>query len=71
MAKDLEIHLRDKLLPKPPADHQYSFGGITTEDVTEILDIEIFSKLNTVAKNGAILATNTSGLDINEIAYNR
>jgi 3-hydroxyacyl-CoA dehydrogenase len=29
---------------------------------------EIFSKLNTVAKNGAILATNTSGLDINEIA---
>ena len=29
---------------------------------------EIFSKLNTIAKQGAILATNTSGLDINEIA---
>ena len=29
---------------------------------------EIFSKLNSVAKKGAILATNTSGLDINEIA---
>ena len=29
---------------------------------------EIFSKLNNVAKKGAILATNTSGLDINEIA---
>ena len=29
---------------------------------------EIFSKLNNIAKQGAILATNTSGLDINEIA---
>ena len=29
---------------------------------------EIFSKLNTIAKPGSILATNTSGLDINEIA---
>ncbi|MDA8852391.1 3-hydroxyacyl-CoA dehydrogenase NAD-binding domain-containing protein [Hyphomicrobiales bacterium] len=29
---------------------------------------EIFSKLDTIAKQGAILATNTSGLDINEIA---
>jgi len=29
---------------------------------------EIFSKLNTIAKQGSILATNTSGLDINEIA---
>ena len=29
---------------------------------------EIFSKLNTIAKQSAILATNTSGLDINEIA---
>ena len=29
---------------------------------------EIFSKLNSVAKKSAILATNTSGLDINEIA---
>ncbi|MBT5663135.1 MAG: 3-hydroxyacyl-CoA dehydrogenase, partial [Alphaproteobacteria bacterium] len=40
------------------------------EAVFENMDLkkEIFSKLNTVAKNGAILATNTSGLDINEIA---
>ena len=40
------------------------------EAVFENMDLkkEIFSKLNNVAKKGAILATNTSGLDINEIA---
>lgn len=40
------------------------------EAVFENMDLkkEIFSKLNNIAKKGAILATNTSGLDINEIA---
>ena len=40
------------------------------EAVFENMDLkkEIFSKLNSVAKKSAILATNTSGLDINEIA---
>ena len=40
------------------------------EAVFENMDLkkEIFSKLNNVTKKGAILATNTSGLDINEIA---
>ena len=40
------------------------------EAVFENMDLkkEIFSKLNSVAKKSAILATNTSGLDIDEIA---
>jgi 3-hydroxyacyl-CoA dehydrogenase len=40
------------------------------EAVFENMDVkkEIFSKLDTIAKPGAILATNTSYLDVNEIA---
>jgi 3-hydroxyacyl-CoA dehydrogenase len=54
---------------------QVSMESLSTKDliieaVFENMDLkkEIFSQLNTVAKEGAILATNTSGLDINEIA---
>ena len=54
---------------------QISMESLSTKDliieaVFENMDLkkEIFSQLNTVAKEDAILATNTSGLDINEIA---
>ena len=36
MADDLVIHHSDKLKPKPPADHTYTFGGITTDYMLEI-----------------------------------
>ena len=54
---------------------QISMESLSTKDliieaVFENMDLkkEIFSQLDTIAKEGAILATNTSGLDINEIA---
>ena len=54
---------------------QISMESLSTKDliieaVFENMDLkkEIFLQLNTVAKEDAILATNTSGLDINEIA---
>lgn len=36
MASDLIIKKREQLRPKPPADHQYAFGGITTDYMLEI-----------------------------------
>jgi len=36
MASDLIIKKRDVLKPKPPADHQYAFGGLTTDYMLEI-----------------------------------
>ena len=43
---------------------------LVIEAVFELMDVkkEIFAKLDTIAKPGAILASNTSYLDINEIA---
>jgi 3-hydroxyacyl-CoA dehydrogenase len=40
------------------------------EAVFENMDVkkEVFGKLDRIVKQGAILATNTSGLDVNEIA---
>ena len=56
-------------------DRDVSINSLSEKDliieaVFENMDLkkEIFSKLNNIAKKGAILATNTSGLDINEIA---
>jgi 3-hydroxyacyl-CoA dehydrogenase len=45
-------------------------SDLIIEAVFEDLNLKkrIFSELNNLAKSGAILATNTSGLDINEIA---
>ena len=47
-----------------------SSKDLIIEAVFENMDLkkEIFSKLNSIAKKDAILATNTSALDINEIA---
>jgi hypothetical protein len=36
MASDLIIKKSEQLKPKPPADHQYAFGGITTDYMLEI-----------------------------------
>jgi 3-hydroxyacyl-CoA dehydrogenase len=43
---------------------------LVIEAVFELMDIkkEVFSRLDSIAKDGAILATNTSYLDVNEIA---
>lgn len=34
--KDLVIHKRKDLLPKPGPDYQYTFGGIHTDHMAEI-----------------------------------
>lgn len=34
--KDLQVIKRDQLKTKPPADHQYVFGGLTTDYILEI-----------------------------------
>ena len=36
MANDLTIEKREELKEKPPADHQYSFGGLSTDYMLEI-----------------------------------
>src|SRR5690606_38920163 len=45
-------------------------ADIVIEAVFETMEVkeQVFKKLDQVAKQGAILATNTSGLDINQIA---
>ena len=35
-ASDLELKLSTNLRPKPGPDHQYAFGGITTDHMLEI-----------------------------------
>jgi len=34
--KDLKFIKREELKPKPAADHQYVFGGVTTDYILEI-----------------------------------
>lgn len=55
-----------------PADSMDDLGDadVVIEAVYENLDLkkEIFSKLDTIMKPGALLATNTSGLDVDAIA---
>ena len=36
MASDLELNLTKNPTPKPGPDHQYAFGGITTDHMLEI-----------------------------------
>lgn len=36
MASDITIHKPKELRPKPGPDHQYTFGGITTDYMLEI-----------------------------------
>ena len=45
-------------------------ADLVIEAVSESLDLkkEIFAKLDAICKPGAVLATNTSALDVNEIA---
>ena len=65
-----DVEKRMSLINGDVSINSLSKKDLIIEAVFENMDLkkEIFSKLNTVAKNGAILATNTSGLDINEIA---
>ena len=65
-----DVEKRMSLINGDVSINSLSEKDLIIEAVFENMDLkkEIFSKLNTVAKNGAILATNTSGLDINEIA---
>ena len=65
-----DVEKRMNLINGDVSINSLSEKDLIIEAVFENMDLkkEIFSKLNTVAKNGAILATNTSGLDINEIA---
>ena len=36
LANDLELNLSKNLKPKPGPDHQYLFGGITTDHMLEV-----------------------------------
>ena len=36
LASDLQMNLSNNLRPKPGPDHQYLFGGITTDHMLEI-----------------------------------
>ena len=65
-----DVEKRMSLINGDVSINSLSEKDLIIEAVFENMDLkkEIFSKLNTVAKNGAILTTNTSGLDINEIA---
>ena len=36
LANDLQMNLSQNLRPKPGPDHQYLFGGITTDHMLEI-----------------------------------
>lgn len=65
-----DVEKRMNLINGDVSINSLSEKDLVIEAVFENMDLkkEIFSKLNNVAKKGAILATNTSGLDINEIA---
>ena len=65
-----DVEKRMNLINGDISINSLSEKDLIIEAVFENMDLkkEIFSKLNSVAKKGAILATNTSGLDINEIA---
>ena len=65
-----DVEKRMNLINGDVSINSLSEKDLIIEAVFENMDLkkEIFSKLNNVAKKGAILATNTSGLDINEIA---
>ena len=65
-----DVEKRMNLISGDVSINSLSEKDLIIEAVFENMDLkkEIFSKLNNIAKKGAILATNTSGLDINEIA---
>ena len=65
-----DVEKRMNLINGDISINSLSEKDLIIEAVFENMDLkkEIFSKLNSVAKKSAILATNTSGLDINEIA---
>ena len=65
-----DVEKRMNLISGDVSINSLSAKDLIIEAVFENMDLkkEIFSKLNNIAKKGAILATNTSGLDINEIA---
>ena len=65
-----DVEKRMNLISGDVSINSLAEKDLIIEAVFENMDLkkEIFSKLNNIAKKGAILATNTSGLDINEIA---
>ncbi len=65
-----EVEKRMSLLTGTTNYEDLSDVDLVIEAVFEKMDIkkEVFSRLDSVCKSGAILATNTSTLDINEIA---
>ena len=65
-----DVEKRMNLISGDVSINSLAEKDLIIEAVFENMDLkkEIFSKLNNVTKKGAILATNTSGLDINEIA---
>ena len=65
-----DVEKRMNLINGDISINSLSEKDLIIEAVFENMDLkkEIFSKLNSIAKKSAILATNTSGLDINEIA---
>lgn len=65
-----EVEARMALL-RPTVDYDaIADADIVVEAVFEEMDVkkEVFRKIDGIAKDGAILATNTSTLDVNEIA---
>ena len=65
-----EVEKRMQCISGNISINSLSDTDLIIEAVFENMDLkkEIFSKLDLIAKNNAILATNTSALDINEIA---
>lgn len=65
-----DVEQRMNLISGDISIESLSSKDLIIEAVFENMDLkkEIFSKLNSIAKKDAILATNTSALDINEIA---
>lgn len=69
LAEAKHAETRARLTPSTDMS-QLADADLVIEAVFENMDVkkEIFSKLDTICKDGAILASNTSYLDINEIA---
>ncbi|MGD9867194.1 MAG: 3-hydroxyacyl-CoA dehydrogenase NAD-binding domain-containing protein [Hyphomicrobiales bacterium] len=65
-----EMNARLKLIAGTTDYADIAGAGIVIEAVFEDMDLKkaIFAKLDEVCRRGAILATNTSSLDVNEIA---
>lgn len=70
LAAEARDHLLAEKLVTTDDYHRLSTADLIIEAVFESMEVkkDVFSRLDAIAKPGAILATNTSYLDVNEIA---